>query len=196
MRQQHETLATWRDRIYHEYRIPHFFAGLSEPRLSYIEQANPLLSRQIVEAVRTLPDRLRTNKNIFKQYVKRLEPEIPFASQASIPNMGNLLKTKEFRTLIREELGTYRAKSIFPAIFLHRLKKDLSGNAFEDSTSLSSNKSQFLYMLPKQLKTVLRVSRRKFVKPKLSKAKLALRSFIISKINTLLSDDANTLKIK
>src|SRR5690606_17840815 len=46
-----EEIADWRDRLYHEYRLPIFLAALSDLKLSYVEVCNPLLFKGIIDQV-------------------------------------------------------------------------------------------------------------------------------------------------
>ena len=49
-----ETLNAWRDRLYHEYRLPTILSALSDLKFAYVEQINPLLSKIILQQVRQL----------------------------------------------------------------------------------------------------------------------------------------------
>ncbi len=188
-----ETLSTWRDRLYHEYRIPTFLAGLSESRLSYIEQASPFLSRRIIEAVRTMPDRLRTDKAVFKRYIKILEPETPIASRAGIPGTSDLLIRKEIRNIIIDELSSANAKNLFPSKFTKRILHDLSLNRLGSLSNSKVSSSVFLKKLPRNVKILLGAAKRRIVKPKIKYSKILLRSFIISRMNKILKDDARMI---
>ena len=66
LRGEGELLAAWRDRLYHVYRLPTVLAAQSDIKFAYVEQINPLLARPILQRVRELPDRLRTNKVLFR----------------------------------------------------------------------------------------------------------------------------------
>jgi hypothetical protein len=71
-----ESLESWRDRLYHQFRIPALLAALSDLKVPYVEITNPLLSRQLVTFVRTMPDHLRTSKGVFKASVLSLKPRV------------------------------------------------------------------------------------------------------------------------
>src|SRR5688572_4332728 len=64
-----ETLATWRDRLYQQFRVPSVLAGLTDLKAAYVEVGNPLLSRSVLDCVRALPDELRTGKCLWKEVV-------------------------------------------------------------------------------------------------------------------------------
>src|SRR5690606_14946583 len=78
LKKDNETNEQWRDRLYHAYRLPIILGALNETKSAYIEIINPLLSKSIIEFVRTLPDTLRTNKYLFKKNVKKALDDIPF----------------------------------------------------------------------------------------------------------------------
>ena len=73
-----ETLNLWRDRLYHEYRLPTILSALSDLKFPYVEQINPLLSKVILQQVRQLPDHLRTDKALFRKIVNSISPKVDF----------------------------------------------------------------------------------------------------------------------
>jgi hypothetical protein len=92
-RRQTEPRAAWRDRLSTEFEIPTVFAALSDLKLAYVEIIHPLLSRRIVETVRTLPDELRTDKTLFKRIVTRFGPNIKYAKRPAIEVHGDILRS-------------------------------------------------------------------------------------------------------
>ena len=83
LRGEGESLAAWRDRLYHVYRLPTVLAALSDIKFAYVEQINPLLARPILQRVRELPDRLRTNKTLFRTDRRCSGPRHSLRRQAS-----------------------------------------------------------------------------------------------------------------
>lgn len=69
LRNSSETLAMWRDRLYHLFIVPVILSALSDLKLTYLEVVNPLLSRRILQCARELPDRLRSQKALFREVV-------------------------------------------------------------------------------------------------------------------------------
>lgn len=126
--QSGESLSTWRDRMYHEYRLPTVISALSDLKLGYVEQSTPLLSSNILQVVRELPDKLRTEKLLFKKIVDSLEPKIEYANKGANAGPGQILKLREVVEFLNSELLREEAKSIFPEGFLdmviQNLKKD------------------------------------------------------------------------
>ncbi|MFY0543724.1 hypothetical protein [Brevibacillus sp. H7] len=100
-RKENETLEVWRDRLYHQFRIPVVLAALNDLKLSYVEIANPFLSRRIILEARTLPDELRSDKRLFRDIVHSLGPDIGYAKTGSIKN---ILKRDQVVAFIKKEI--------------------------------------------------------------------------------------------
>lgn len=185
-----ETLPEWRDRLYHSYRMPTILAALSDAKLSYIELANPLLSKNILSYVRSLPDDLRTEKNLFKEVVVTIGPNIPFAGVNATAHSKDILKEKEFLKMIEQELQSNLAVQLFGKNFIQYISEAI--NAKE----VKSNRKQELKIiigriLPRFIKHSLR---KNIIRPTLDSYILGLRVFIILRMNTILNADAAKLK--
>jgi len=124
-RMEYESFAQWRDRLYETCYVPLRLSALSDLKENYVEQINPLLSRQIINAVRKLPDELRTDKKAWKSIVNQDSPNIPFANSSSTTSVQNVIKGKEVVDLIMLELTTDLAKEIFPEEFRSYLLNSL-----------------------------------------------------------------------
>ena len=120
-----ETLATWRDRLHHLFVIPVILSALSDLKLAYLEVVNPLLSRRVLQCARELPDRLRTEKALFREVVASMSPRFGLADDRAIVRPGTLLGEKGMLSLLSEEVGSQGAKSLFPAEFLQSLSKNM-----------------------------------------------------------------------
>jgi len=181
-----ETLNVWRDRLYHEYRLPVVLAALTDLKLSYIEQINPLLSRKILQTVRQLPDHLRTQKALFKKIVRSLGPEVDFATNVAEASAEDILKDKEMVTLLKKELTSNDAKKLFPAEFLDFILKDIkTKNQASTAKSTSfSVKSSISSITPGFIKKAIR----KVVLPNIDHNILAFRVLLIIKMNHILKD--------
>ena len=97
LRRADETRAAWRDRLGIGFEHPYLFAALNDLKLAYVEVAHPLLTRRIVEAVRTLPDELRTDKKLFRERVLARVPPVPIARNVAIPARAALFASARFR---------------------------------------------------------------------------------------------------
>ena len=103
-RASNESIAAWRDRLYHSYRISVVLGALSDIKLSYIEQINPLLSGRILNFIRSLSEELRTEKKLFKELIEKISPPVSFASKAAVMPAGNVLRQKRFLRYILSTL--------------------------------------------------------------------------------------------
>jgi len=170
-RREYESLSTWRDRLYHQWRIPFRLAALNELKTSYVEVVNPFLSRNIISVIRAMPDSLRTNKTLFRRIVENLGPPIDFAKKQSIPERNDILSGHTAKRLIMEELSSSYATSLLPDDFLSRIRDRLNTTIGQKTRSSAVHQAVDAFI-------------------KL----LAFRSYTICKINRLLTSDANALK--
>lgn len=181
-----ESLSTWRDRLYHEYRFPTILAALSDLKLSYMEVANPLLSRSILQIIRMMPDKLRTNKRIFKKIVKSMSPKIKYATHGANASPKNILKQKEIVDLFHIELSSECAKSLFSEDFLFKVLKNIEVTEEKKIYNvLFSPKLILRRIIPSRIKSLIRE-----VIPSLIYLDyniLAFRIFIIIKMYKVLS---------
>ncbi len=81
---QSETLATWRDRVYQQHRLPTFLAALTDLQTAYVDVTNPLLARSVLHCVRALPDRLRTSKRLWHKVARMPQHQIPLARRVAV----------------------------------------------------------------------------------------------------------------
>lgn len=188
-----ESLSTWRDRLYQEFRIPCVLAGLSEPRLNYVEQANPLISRRIILTVRALPDHLRTDKALFKRVVNRIVPDVPIATKDSVAPLRRLLSHQEIRSLFLDELGTQHGKKLLPPEILNYALRHLTEKNWREPSVSGRLSSILVQQVPVPLKRILRAGIRKLRKPMIDVGQLTLRCFIICRMHEILNEDARSL---
>ena len=83
-REKEDTLIQWSDRVYSLYRVPCFLASLNELKLSFVDIFNPYLTEKVVLFARSLPDKDRVEKNLFKDLVRQLSPSVPFTGHEAI----------------------------------------------------------------------------------------------------------------
>ena len=189
LQKQGESLATWRDRLYHEFRLPTILSSLSDLKLPYLELINPFLSRKILQQVRQLPDHLRTNKILFKKIVNSLCPKVAFATHRAIASRKNILKQKKIVSLLEQELSSKNAKSIFPTDFLNYIAKGIKIERQAKTTKpdLFSLKASVKRIVPRSIKNAVRDSASL---PSVDHNILAFRVFLISRMNAILKDDS------
>jgi hypothetical protein len=187
-----ETFPAWRDRLYHQFRIPVVLGALSDLKLAYVEIINPLLSREIIQIVRRLPDSLRTDKTLYKKIARAISPDIPYASSTSLAEKIDLLNDQQVLDFLKEELNPDGA-SIFPKAFLRyiidniSLEKSPSPGA---SARKSGIKKLIKALLPKGLRGKLKNA---IAHPELNFNMLAFRAFMINRMYHNLVKDIEEL---
>lgn len=185
-----ETPAEYRDRLYHGYRIPIMISSWTDLITPYIELINPLLSKNIIEEVRQFPDHLRTDKKLYKTIVTKLFPEIAFAKYDAIGNRRVILKEEEFVDLLKKELSSIHAKTIFPSEFLDYVIKNIKTRVVSDDKQKPSVFEFFIKVTPGWIK-------RWFVSSShinIDSNTLAFRMYITSNMHRILNNDASFLK--
>lgn len=121
LRRPEETLETYRDRLYHGYRIPVGLAALNEVKAPFVEIASPLLARPVLEYIRTMPDAFRTDKALFRRLATAQSPAIPYATVAADDSRNDSLRTGAYPAWMQQQLLTEIAAELFPATFLDPL---------------------------------------------------------------------------
>jgi len=185
-RRKGETLSTWRDRLYHAYRLPTVLAGYSDVKLSYVEVINPLLARSILHRVRELPDSLRTDKTLFKEIVNSVSPDVPYATEGANANPYGLLRKREIVELMRKELQSERAKRIFNARFLEYVLRGMRDEKSANKQGNSGSRRSIKALVPRVIRAWIR---ERLAKPSLDGNVLAFRVFIVLRMDQILNCD-------
>ncbi len=192
-RKEGETLSTWRDRVFQLYSQSVIQSALSDLKLSYVEQINPLLSKKILQQVRQLPDHLRNDRALFKRIVKSLSPDVDFPTSASSTPPEEILKKKQMVNLLKNELNSEFARTIFPVAFLDFVIK---GIISEDQLGLTNGRtsharSYFKKVIPHFVKDVIRSE---ITLPIVDPNLLAFRVLMICKMIKTLNNDSKMSK--
>ncbi|HEU4617075.1 MAG TPA: hypothetical protein VFV10_03500 [Gammaproteobacteria bacterium] len=111
-RREGESLETWRDRAYQGYRLPTLLAALTDLKCAYVEVLNPLLFNRIVECVRSLPDRYRTEKRLWRKIVTQRSPAVPFARRAAVFPLSDFVRDEQTLRLVGEEIESEAAQTL------------------------------------------------------------------------------------
>ncbi len=120
-----ETLETWRDRLHQSYRVPMVLAALTEHKAGYFDTLNPLLSRRALEVSRSLPDRLRTGKALFRELVQGIGPDLGFVGRVGAPNRLDNMRHREIVRTMREALASETAAEVFGAPFARWMRTEI-----------------------------------------------------------------------
>lgn len=94
--------------------VPIFLAGLSEPKARFMEIVNPLLSRQVMAAVRALRPESRQSARAFTSIVDGLDRGVPYARSSSTPSFSGLLESPELADIVVRELVSERIERLLP----------------------------------------------------------------------------------
>ena len=187
-----ESLETWRDRIWQQYRVPYFLGALTDLKLACVEVISPLLSNSLIDLIRRLPDPLRTNKLLLRRIALELSPWIPYARSAAVQSRDEILRSGEAIELFHDSLsGSGLGCAVPPklaAYALHALAelpaKRRSGFGKRMKRKFKARVPAWAY--PKRVKAI--------PPPSLDGHRLAFRTYLVSRATRLLSDDADCLR--
>jgi asparagine synthetase B (glutamine-hydrolysing) len=194
-----ESILGWRDRLYYDYRMPYAMAALTDLKVPYVEVVNPFLARSIVDYMRTVPDSLRLRKNLFVEIANGLGPDIPYAERAAIDTSLGVFRTKPVGEMIRDELGSAVASSLFPKSVL----EFIGANArYRAQQSAERPETHAKYAIPRAVRKPLgeltakprAILRDRFKKPALDPNIMAFRAFLASRMQRILAADARALE--
>lgn len=186
-RKEGESLPTWRDRLYQEYRVPYGNAALNDLKTAYVEIANPFLTGNVVAFIRLLPDSLRTNKQIFRDVFGNVVPDIPYASKSATSAPNDVFRMKRVVEEFISELDTHRARSLLSSKLIDRILANMRSFDVSAADNRRSFYTRMKTLLPQWVKTFLRNS---VAKQKMDFNVLAFRAYTVSCINRLLNEDA------
>lgn len=184
-----ESLIMWRNRLTQEFQAPVDYPAWNEPRVSYVEMIYPLLSRKIVNIVRTMPDSCRVNKGLFVKIVKEDSPPIPFyRDKGRHEILGEyLFRRSEYTDILFDTLGSKYYRDIFSSAIIDHvldgLRLELKG---------SNPEEVYLRQKVKQILPgyVLNLLRKSVFKLNLSYSALAFRIYLAGKAIQMFSADA------
>lgn len=188
-RRESETVATYRDRIYHSFRIPVGLAALNDVKAPFVEIASPMLSRRVMEFIREMPDQLRTYKNLFKDIARSLSPPIPYATMGADDDKNDYLGSLIYTRWMAEELGTESAHRLFPAPFRAAMLATIrrAPSPLEPSRNL---RAALKRIIPSSWVNTIRIQMAPFVP---GYRLLSLRSALICRMIRLLEEDSKLL---
>jgi len=184
-----ESFDQYHDRFYIEFRVPIILSALSDFKLSYVELVNPLLSRGILEQVQRLPTHLRKGSPIWKPFIQKMEPDIPFANNNSFDLGLNEMEKTEFKH--------YLLNQIKQSPFLSDDLKELALKEEKNKSGLKNKIKKLLressiknFLTFKQRFLLWRLSGGSKRLPTLAKEKLRNRIFIIAEMQRILHEDS------
>ncbi len=176
----------YRDRVYHQFRLPVIMAALNQIKTSYIDVVSPLQTRRIIEAARAMPDDLRTEKRGFRELVTSLGPPVPFATHDSTGSGEAFLARPGTLDAVREALASKAAHDVIGSENVRVLLSHLRSAVPAPETRRHVGRA-LKRVLPKGL---IRVAKSVRGAPPLSVQRLAFRAYLAATIAGQLSQDA------
>ena len=188
-----ETLDTWRDRAYRQYRVPIILSSLSDLKLPFGEIMCPLFSRKIVEIARQLPDHLRNQKTLYRKITGSLGPPVPYSTRGATPKPQWVVTQDSIKRLMVEELSSIRAGSLFPAGFAdHVLQEMETGRgAYAAPSAVGPLRAAIRQLVPKQTRRTVRET---VSLPGVDPHRVAFRVYLVSRMNAVLNADTTRVK--
>jgi hypothetical protein len=180
-----ESIESWRDRLNAEFEFPYVLAPLNDLKVSYVDVLHPLVSRRIVERVREMPDELRTNKLAFKSVVNSQRLGVPLATRTAVPQADVTLRESRVERCIRGEL---QAASGTAGVVGGLAARSLDLLARAEPTAKRPRSAR------RYLVSALRRRLHLEPKPTLDPRLVAFRTYIISRMQTVLDEDALALR--
>lgn len=188
-----ETLAAWCERLYRRSRMPTFLAALTDLKTAYVDVGNPLLARSVLACAYALPGELRSEKRLWKTFVRMQLPEIAMARRVAIPSVTDFLTQRSVLQLMLDELSSARAAMLFSPALRSRCRAALTG-ALQTKWSprrIDWGDHPLARAVPRSLRAA--VSSLRPNRPSLEPVVLAFRVFIASRMQAMLAADAATL---
>jgi hypothetical protein len=191
MRRDGETLATWRDRLYQQSRVPTLLAGLTDLKTAYVDVGSPLLATSVLDCVRALPDELRTEKRLWRDLVDRQMPNVALATQVAIPSLTDFLLDPRVVDALLEELCSEAAASVLAPLLRTRCCSALRA-ALRAAPLPRRNGDRRTTGLARVVPARLRAVMRHWTRFDLPPVVLAFRAFVAARMHRLLQLDAAT----
>lgn len=192
-RPYNETLETWRDRLYHQFRIPYLLAALNDLKLPYVEIANPFLSREIIETVRTLPDECRTKKRLYREHVNSVGPDVPEAKYGTGPSTERYLRHEEPLALIRDTLDTDFARDVLSDRLITHMLENVETVTVDDADP-DIPSQLYAYLKENIPQTIENVLLTWVIDRTIEPNRLAFRGYLAVRMHDLLQTDATSIR--
>jgi len=188
-RQGGESVQTYGDRLVHAFFIPVDLASLNDVKAPFLEIANPMLCRSVLEFIRQLPDPMRAGRALYERMARAICPAIPIAKIAADDSRSGFLGHASYVQWMAEELQGGFAERMLPQGF----RATLAASLHSGVASLSgyhSTRAVLKRIIPKPLVVALR-SWSAPVPPEIRL--LAYRAALASRLSRILEADAATL---
>jgi hypothetical protein len=188
-RRADESLGAYSGRLYEEFWAAAMLSPLNDLKGLYLEVANPLLSRAVVEASHTLPETLRMGRRAAKAVLEPINPpDIPFAHHSAPANRLVYLGDADMRGELHRVLASGDAERLFSEEAVATLRAGLSQEA---PTPLWPRvRARIKAAAPERITQRLKP----FPLVNITGSRLAFRAYIAVRIAELLTSDAALLR--
>ncbi len=188
-----ETPTAWNNRLGHTYRLPTALAALTHLKTSYVEVLNPLLSRPVVACARELSLSQYVYKSVWKEFVRRTGPAVPFARSTATTPAGEFLARPEVRAYLLGVLQGQRPEDVLPGDVLAFARAAVAPRRSPPSPSLATRCIRALggvrHLVPARARGPLRAMFNTTVNP----SQVALRAALYSATRAMFIADARIL---
>jgi hypothetical protein len=170
--------------------VPMFLAALTDLKSAYVEVANPLLAARVLRCVRQMPDRLRTDKRLWRRFVKLRGPSIPYASRSALLELPAFFRGRGLLELLLAEVESAQAGLLLsPALraYVGDILKARLRNLDPRPSTPSGPRSRLGASLPRWARFTAR--RIHPERPVLDPLELAFRAFVVARMGAVLSAD-------
>jgi hypothetical protein len=193
LQKENESLDTWRDRVYRQYRVPIILSSLTDLKLPYGEVMCPFFSRRIVDKARQLPDHLRNKKTLYRKIASTLSPEVGYATLGATPRPQWVVMQESIKDLMVEELSSTRARALFPDGFAEQVLQEMERGRQANAAPSAVNplRAAVRRLIPKQTRRTVRET---VSLPSVDPHRVAFRVYLISRMNALLNADTTRVK--
>lgn len=185
LRRRGESLEAFRDRLYHEFRLPVIMAALNQIKAGYVDVVSPLQTHRVVAAARGLPDEERTEKRAFRDLVRSLGPPVPFAGHDATGTAQEFLVRPAVTAALRAALESPAAHEALGPGNADVLLRALGESRQARERALRAAR-RFKRVVPRAVVRVVRDARGA---PPLSPQRLAFRAYLAIAAVELFSDD-------
>jgi len=187
-----ETPTGWVDRVVHASRVPIILGSLSELKSGYVEIAAPLVARPIVEAVRAQPDHLRQSKTLFRALAAEKGLRVPYAVDRAIDDPESALRVEGMREVLLDEISSRTPRELLSNELVSFVLAEFDRAPPADPRPSMMGRLRRT-VKPFMPRLVVSTFRERAHAPKLSVRRLALRAYLITRMNARLNDDARTI---
>ena len=177
LRRKGESASHWRWRLRSTFEIPTVYAALNSIRARFLQNACPLLSRNLVDLAGAMPSPDHDDRALYTSVVSTMYPDVPIASTPSVIARSGFLNLPSTTELLMDHVHGDFARDALGARSVEQVVSEISARrdrvAGGDNERLAPpRKRSYVPTWVKRAKRQLRTS------PRLDLPTLAMRSFL------------------